>query len=197
MRGGETSGSWAVSPPLSHRNSAREGTVWLGGGFALLEQTKNSLCSWVMLWGSSRRRAGASLGPPMPLWDPLKYPPLSLQCSGQIYFPLTLTPGILGWLGMPAFPTCCKAKRLCSKSPVASRLRFSLARDYIYAGIFLVCANIQSRMISGRGKGSSTLFFCGSALTAGCIYQHLPDITVTPSCCRAGLSPHCVVCSQG
>lgn len=79
----------------------------------------------------------------MPLWDPLKYPPLSLQCSGQIYFPLTLTPGILGWLGMPTFPTCCKAKRLCSKSPVASRLRFSLARDYIYAGIFLVCANIQ------------------------------------------------------
>lgn len=93
----------------------------------------------------------------MPLWDPLKYPPLSLQCSGQIYFPLTLTPGISGWLGMPAFPTCCKAKRLCGKSPVASRLRFSLACDYMQEYFLSVqTSSSQSRMISGGGKGSST-----------------------------------------
>lgn len=38
-------------PRLPHGIPAREGMLWLGGGLALSEQTKSSLCGWGILWG--------------------------------------------------------------------------------------------------------------------------------------------------
>lgn len=59
-------------PRLPHGIPVREGMLWLGGGFALSEQTKSSLCSWGYFRGSHQHRAGL-IQTSVALWDPLKH----------------------------------------------------------------------------------------------------------------------------
>lgn len=68
---GETSAPGFL-PRLPHGIPAREGMLWLGGGFALSEQTKSSLCSWGYFGGSHQHRAGL-IQTSVALWDPLEH----------------------------------------------------------------------------------------------------------------------------
>lgn len=61
-------------PHLPHGIPAREGMLWLGGGFALLEQTKSSLCSWGYFGGVGNTELGWSR-PPWPSGTLLNIPP--------------------------------------------------------------------------------------------------------------------------